>query len=126
MSGKFVLVILLLACVFGCFVFYTATVPQKTTDTIEMLQPCGWPWCASYDSHYAQNVNEPNSRANLNNAVAVKEKSEAELLQAKADRLRVEQFEEQSKIAITSALLTAFFLISMFGLIVLALFKNRF
>lgn len=44
--------------------------PEKTTGTIEMVQPCGWFWCAGYDSHYAQNVNLPNSQANSNNGEA--------------------------------------------------------
>jgi hypothetical protein len=83
---KIVMILSLLAMIFVCSYVMVGVSPQKTTGEIVMLQPCGWPWCASYDSHYAQNVNEPNSRANLNNMEGKKYAAEAESIKAQTAR----------------------------------------
>jgi hypothetical protein len=70
-------ILVLLAVIFACGATVSGVMPQKTTGEIVMVQPCGWPWCMGYDAHYAQDVNEPNSRANLNNSEANKNNSEA-------------------------------------------------
>jgi uncharacterized protein YfaP (DUF2135 family) len=61
--------------------------PQKTTGTVEMVQPCGWPWCAGYDSHYAQEVNVPNSEANQNNGEATLDNARATAVIVEAYRV---------------------------------------
>lgn len=50
--------------------------PAKTTDNVNMVQPCGWPWCAIYDQSYSQ-VNERNAHANEMNASANKLNAQA-------------------------------------------------
>lgn len=50
--------------------------PDKTTDTVSMVQPCGWPWCAIYDQSYSQ-VNERNAHSNEMNANANKLNAQA-------------------------------------------------
>lgn len=82
---KVVLVLFVLVMLFVCSLTYAGTMPQKTTSEIEMIQPCGWPWCMDYDAHYAEKVNEPNSRANENNAHAELYNAQAAYAKAKAE-----------------------------------------
>lgn len=67
-KSKIILGLVVIGAIYFCFALINASAPEKTTGTIEMVQPCGWFWCAEYDAHYAQEVNVPNSQANENNS----------------------------------------------------------
>jgi uncharacterized protein YfaP (DUF2135 family) len=83
-DNKIFSILAVLAMCVLCGFSILAVEPQKTTSEIEMVQPCGWFWCAAYDAQYAEHVNEPNSRANLNNA-------QASAYDAIADKMRAEE-----------------------------------
>ena len=85
-SEQRVFVFLMVLGLIGLCIFTTLeAAPVKTTGEIEMVQPAGWAWNMEYDAHYAQEVNEPNSRANLNNAEAEKAMADAARIKAEAD-----------------------------------------
>jgi len=73
--GYFLIIVAVMAM---CAITFNAATPQKTTGTVVMVQPCGWFWCAEYDAHYAEHVNQPNSEANKNNGEANYYNSQAE------------------------------------------------
>jgi uncharacterized protein YfaP (DUF2135 family) len=80
---KLKIILILVACVM-CVMFVLSlqsAAPQKTTGTIEMVQPCGWWWCADHDQQYAEHVNRPNSEANRNNSEARINNAEAESIE---------------------------------------------
>lgn len=58
--------------------------PRKSTilEPIQMVQPCGWFFCAETDAVYAEHVNLPNSSANLNNSEALLNYESAYVTQA--------------------------------------------
>lgn len=72
MNGKgilFIALAIVVFCVAGLGIFGNMAAPQKTTGTVQMVQPCGWFWCADYDSQYSE-TNKNNSQANQNNGEA--------------------------------------------------------
>jgi hypothetical protein len=83
-ESKLVLVLALIGITLACSFAILRTSPQKTTGTIDMVQPCASFWCMAWDAHYAGNVNLPNSQANENNSQARLNDAQAELLQAQA------------------------------------------
>jgi hypothetical protein len=81
---KVVMILALIAVVFMCSVMYSGIAPERTTGTIDMVQPKGWLWTKGYDAHYAGNVNLPNSQANENNSQARLNDAHAEKVKAEA------------------------------------------
>lgn len=70
---KVIMFLVLLGAVFFCGFLTQAVKPQKvdpSNGSIQMVQPCGWFWCANYDQQYAEHVNVPNSQANEQNGQA--------------------------------------------------------
>ena len=96
MNGKVLLVIVavLMACVFMFGIAGNLVAPDKIDpekESIEMVQPCGWVWCAEYDAQYAEHVNLPNSESNRNNA-------EANVLNAEATQVVSETWQQDTKV----------------------------
>lgn len=115
---KVIIIIAALMLLGICSAMYSGVMPEKTTGEIEMLQPCGWPWCAEWDAHYAERVNEPNSRANLNNGQAELYNAQAAYAQAKADEKYIPV--HIAGIVVSTALFGAIMLLITGGLIWLA------
>ena len=69
---KVIFVLIAIGIMVMCFQSLAVATPQKTYGEVQMVQPQGWPFgmSAGNDAVYAEHVNEPNSRANLNNAQA--------------------------------------------------------
>jgi len=93
--------LLLIACFMAlCVMAISAISPAaNTTDTIEMVQPCSsWMrWlCAQVDSQYAEHVNEPNSRSNVNNAEAARIVAETTRIAAEAEQQQAKTIEGQT------------------------------
>lgn len=108
-DGSVFVIIMLLGLVSLCAVSIVSSLPQKTTEEISMIDVCGMPWCASYDAHYAQNVNLPNSEANVNNA-------QAEFLEAKALEIESKAADAQLKYgALGAAGAAGFFIMLVIG-----------
>jgi len=105
---KFALILfLLMACMVVSYTFYEIS-PEKTTGEIEMLQPCGWPWCMEWDAQYADN-NLKNAQANMYN-------SEGELLIAQAENVKARTDRENLPLYIAS-ILASFFLMALVVLV---------
>lgn len=72
-NAKGCLVLLVIALMIGAFAVAAFDTIRPHTidpsqDSINMIQPYGW--MPERDAHYAQEVNDPNSHANLNNGQA--------------------------------------------------------
>lgn len=93
-------ILICIALVAMCSLTVNALSPQKVDpakDSIQMVDVCGWPWCAGYDQQYAEHVNQPNSEANRNNG-------EANLYNAQATQIASETGETQKAVAMTGAI----------------------
>lgn len=93
-----------------CSVAVSGVMPERTTDSIYMIQPCGWAWCAQHDAHYAGSVNLPNSLANENNR-------KADWYSAEAKRIKSEIGVERATLGMLTFGISSAFWLSIIGLI---------
>ena len=107
-NNSVLVALVVLGIVVFCGAAYSSVAPVRTTEEIEMIQPCGWPWCMGYDAHYAGNVNLPNSEANLNNG-------QAEVAEARAEEISANDDANRAAFGLTVFGLAFVFLVVMFG-----------